>query len=479
MVGDVRDFVRPSQEKLELFKKQLFENQDAIDYLKIERGLAEDTIKYFNLGYDSERNAIAIPNFKNGELINIMYRHLVVEGKQSKYSQEKDGEVWVYNDKAIDLGLKKGAVLVVEGQFDCMSAYQAGIKNVISVGSGKNSLGIWLELLDPIPETYICFDNDKAGKDASYKFAERIGVEKSKEVLYPEGIKDANEFFKSNTKSEFLELIKNARPFYTRKYNDLLDVINLLRLDDKEKVQIDIIPDVRLTQDHLLAVTGSTGTGKTMYVLNIAKRLAEKDIPCLILPFERGIQVSGERFLQIISDKTEDQMKTMTGDEWDKLIKRAAKLPIFFSLPNKTELVEVLTKAKRILGVKAVIVDHLDYMIRNSGNNEESEIRSRMHELKTFAIENEVMVFVVTHPRRTKQAGSEVGKKPTLDDIRGSSSVAQDSETVIILDKSSNTELEVDVQKNKGIISKRVYTVDYSTGLIGDESRKVLTLDDF
>lgn len=812
MVQD-RQFTKPSTEKYDLYKKNLFESEDALNYLKVERGLADATIEHFGLGFDTERNAIVIPVFKNNELINLRYRLIDPQEKQSKYIQEKDCEVWLYNEQGIDTGLKKGAVLVVEGEFDCMSAWQAGIKNTISPASGKDSYGVWLELLDPIPEVYICYDNDKPGRDASYKFAERVGIEKSKEISYPEEIKDANEYFKKYKREDFIELIKQARPFYTRKYNDLYDVINLLRADNREKVQVDIIPDVKLTQDHLLAITGSTGTGKchgfgtrilmydgtvkevqdivvgdllmgndstprevlslargidemyrvfegeeyydvnkshilslkkhgtkyiektveqylaiadsskrhyrgwktpvsfngsnteldpyylglwlgdgsavdtaittadkvivdwlfryakdnglevkvinqknnksngyritnhikdignnvirngltknnllnnkhipheykinsermrlrlfagiidsdghlskskwgtcyeviqknkvladdivflcrslgfravikkcvksiksigftgeyyrihivgdfrrvptllerkksnfvskknylahkieikplgigkyygftlsgnglylldsftvthnTMYVLNIAKRLAEKDIPCLILPFERGIQVSGERFLQIISDKTEDQMKSMTSDEWDRLTKKVSKLPIYFSLPGKNELVEVLTKAKRILGVGAVIVDHLDYMIRNSGNNEESEIRSRMHELKTFAIENEVMVFVVTHPRRTKQAGSEGGKKPTLDDIRGSSSVAQDSETVIILDKSSDTELEVDVQKNKGVISKRVYPVDYNTGLMGDASKKVLTLDDF
>lgn len=475
MVSDARHYIRPDPAKLVFYKEKLFDTNEALDYLKTERGLAEDTIRHFQLGYDPERNAIAIPVFKGGELINIRYRFITPE--KTKYSQEKDCEVWMYNENGIDVALKKGAVLVVEGEFDCMSVWQSGIKNVVSVASGKDSYGVWLELLDPIPEVYIAYDNDKAGKEAGYKFAERVGIEKCKEVSYCDEIKDANEFFKKHTKIDFLEKIKEARPFYTRKYNDLFDVINLLRDDQQEKIELDILPDVKLTPDHLLSMTGHTNAGKTMVALNIAKRLAEKDIPTLILPFERGVQTVGTRFLQIFLDKKEDELKRLSSEEWAKIVRKISNVPVYFSIPNKDELVDVIKKAKRILGVRAVIVDHLDYMIRNDSDREDVAIRTRLHELKTVAIEEQVMMIIVTHPRRTKTAGGE-SKKPTIEDIRGSSAVAQDSETVIILDKVSDTEIEVDVQKNKGKMSKKIYTVDYETGLIGNPSDRAITLDD-
>ncbi len=474
MVTDVRQFIRPDPDNLEFFKKSLWETEEAQRYLKIERGLAEETIKHFELGYDPDKNAIAIPIFKNKELINIRYRFLIPD--KTKYIQEKDCEIWLYNENGIDVGLKKTAVLVVEGEFDCMAVWQSGIKNVVSPASGKDSYGMWLELLDPIAEVVIAYDNDKAGKDASNKFAERIGIEKCKEVTYPEGIKDATDFFKRFNKDNFKELIANARPFYTRKYNDLFDVINLMRDDQQEKLEIDILPDVKLTPDHLLSMTGHTNAGKTMMALNIAKRLVEKGVPTLVLPFERGIQTVGARFLQILFDKKEDELKKLSTEEWDKYIRKVANTPLYFSVPSKDDLVEVLKKAKRILGVRAVIVDHLDYMVRNSGEREDVEIRNRLHELKTLAIEEQIMMVIVTHPRRTKTAGG-ASNKPTLEDIRGSSAVAQDSETVIILDKMSDTEIEVDVQKNKGKMSKKVFNVDYETGLIGGQSDRV-TLDD-
>lgn len=480
MIGGVnRQYVRPDPQRLDIFKKELFENEEAFNYLKIDRGLAEDTIKYFNLGYDKERNAIVIPIFKNNELINLRYRLISPTEKQSKYIQEKDSEVWLYHEQGIDTGLKKGAVLVVEGEFDCMSAWQSGIKNVVSPASGKDSYGVWLEHLDPIPEVYIAYDNDKAGREASGKFAERIGIEKSKEVFYPEDVKDANEFFKTRQKSDFIELIRNARPFYTRKYNDLFDIVNLLREDSVEKLQIDILPDVKLTPDHLTSMAGSTNAGKTLYALNITKRLAEKGIPTLVLPYERGVQVVGSRFIQILTEKTEDEIKKMDSNDWEKMIRRVANTPVYFSLPKKDEFTELIVKAKRILGVRAVVIDHLDYMIRGGTGTEESAIRTTLHELKALAIEHQIMMFVVTHTRRVHQAGSEGHKKPTLHDIRGSTAIEQDSETVVILDKYSDTELEVDIQKNKGKMSRKLFVVDYATGVIGNSIDKATSLDDF
>lgn len=478
MVSDVRQYIRPDPEKLERFKTALNESEEARSYLKIDRGFSQDTIDHFNLGYDPDRNAIVIPIFKNNELVNLRYRLISPKDKQAKYIQEKDCEVWLYNEQGIDAGLKKGSVLVVEGEFDCMATWQSGIKNVVSPASGKDSYGIWLELLDPLPEVCIAYDNDKAGKEASYKFADRIGIEKCKEIVYPEGCKDANDFFKKYKREDFIELYKNSRPFYTRKYNDLFDVINLIREDSEDKLELDILPQVKLTPDHLIAIAGGTNVGKTGYVLNIAKKLAEKDIPTLILPYERGIQTVGSRFLQVLTDKTEDQMKKLSSDDWDKMIRKVSTTPIYFSLPSKDDYKDIIIKAKRILGIKAVIVDHLDYMIRGGTGTEESAIRSTLHELKALAIEHQVMMFIVTHTRRVHTAGGEKNKKPTLHDIRGSTSVEQDSETVVMLDRTSDTEMEIDIQKNKGRMTSKVFNIDYDTGLIGSESTKVHSLDD-
>ena len=174
-------YTKPDPEVVKTFREDLKTSDEGLSYLK-GRGLSDDTIEHFKLGYDKTKNAISIPVYKRGELINLRYRFLgTVDGP--KYTQTKGCEVWLYNDEGLSIGLKKRGILIVEGEFDLMSAWQAGFKNVISPASGKDSYGVWLEQLDAIAKVYIAYDNDKAGKGASKDMADRIGVDKSFEIL--------------------------------------------------------------------------------------------------------------------------------------------------------------------------------------------------------------------------------------------------------------------------------------------------------
>jgi DNA primase len=130
-------YVKPQQTTVNQYIENLKSNTFALDYLHITRGLTPETIENFKLGYDIEKNAISIPVYKRGELINIRYRNLD-EKATSKYTQEKGCEVWLYNEDGIAKGQSKGGVLIVEGEFDCMSAWQAGFKNCISPVSGMD-----------------------------------------------------------------------------------------------------------------------------------------------------------------------------------------------------------------------------------------------------------------------------------------------------------------------------------------------------
>ena len=457
---------RPDQGKLKKYQEDLMNSTEAQDYLIVERNLTMDTVKNFGLGYDVERNAIAIPVFKRGELINIRYRFLNPEG--SKYSQEKDCEVWIYNEDGIQQGMKKGGILIVEGEFDLMSAWQAGFKNVISPASGKDSYGIWLEMIDNIPKVFICYDNDKPGKDTSIKMAERIGAEKCFEVLYPEGIKDANDYFKKYTTEDYRELIKHARPYYSYQFKGLQDVIEDLRFNKSEVITSQFLPDVKMGQDWLTIISGKSNVGKTSYVMNLAMDLTSKDIPVLVLPFERGNTVVGTRFLQVRYNLSEGDFDFVEDEKWEKITKECVGLPLYFSMPTKNETIDIIKKSKRIFNTKVVIIDHLDYMIRSS-QNKEAEIGNTLQELKRIAEEFKIAIIIVTHIRKIEQMGATKPKKPGIEDLKGSSSLYQDPECVVMLTSPEAGQIDVDVVKNKGKMVNRVYAFNQETGRIGGQ----------
>lgn len=464
-VGSV--YVKPSVEKLEGFKKALEENIRASDYLEITRGLSKATIKQFQLGYDSERDAIAIPVFKRGELINIRYR-LLEPGDRPKYTQEKGCEVWIYNEEGIQKGLAQGSVVIVEGEFDLMSTWQAGFKAVISPASGKDSYGIWLELLENIPKVYISYDNDKPGKETAMKMAERIGIEKCKEIIYPHDCKDANDYFKKFVAEDFKGLVKESKPFYNYQFKGVADVINDLRFKKGEHIMLQHLPDVKIPEDYLIVISGQTNTGKTSMVMNLVSEFTEKNIPTLVLPFERGAQVVGTRFLQVKYNYSEDDFSELDVFEWEKLTKECLDLPLYFAMPTKDETIDLIIKSKRIFNTKVVVIDHLDYMIRTT-QNKEAEIGNTLQALKRVAEEHKIIMIVITHTRKIEQAGSTKKTKPNLDDLKGSSSLSQDPECVAMLSSPGDGMLEVNILKNKGKMTNRVFAFNKDTGQLGKE----------
>lgn len=470
-------YVKPSVEKVNSFCSALWTTPHALDYLNITRGINKETIDNFKLGYDIEKDAISIPVYKRGELINIRYRYINPEGK-NKYTQEKGCEVWIYNEDGIAKGQSKGGVLITEGEFDLMSCWQAGFKNVISPASGKDSYGVWLELLDSIPKVYIAYDNDKPGKKASIELAERVGSEKSFEVLYPEGTKDANEYFKDYTADDYKNLIRNARPYYKYKFSTVQDIIGSMREKNDVFLKLKTIPFVEFEEDWMIILSGQSNIGKTTMAMNVANELVTKGIPTLVLPFERGIKSVGKRFIQVRNNKTQDEFISFSDDEWDKLLRDTIELPLYFSMPHNDEIKEIVTRAKRIFNTKVVIVDHLNYLVRKSDNNENQETSRMLQEFKSIAQENNIIFIIIHHIKKPEGIGT-VARKPKMEDLKGSSSIYQDPEAVVMLSSPEAGKIEIDIVKNKGPMGSKIFDFNLATGLIGEEAPLQSPLDDF
>ena len=461
-----KEYKKPDPKKIEEQIKALQDNEEAWDYLTNERGLSSDTIRHFNLGYDYNRNAISIPVYKSDEVVSIKYRNLKKDGP--KYGTEAGCESWLFNERGLDHAKESGTVVVVEGEFDLMSAWQAGHKNVVSPAQGKNSYTVWIEKLDPIPKVVIAYDNDKAGREEAARFADKVGIERAYELKYPDTIKDANEFFISHEAKEFKKLVEDASPFYTYQYKGLGEVIKQIRDVKIDYTEFYCIPEVKIEEDWLTVISGVTNVGKTSYAMNIAKEMADKEMPALILPFERGIRSVGQRYLQLELDMTKDKIENLSSSQWDEQLKKVVDRPVYFSLPKKGELEETLIKAQRLFGIKGVIIDHLDYLVRNVTGNKEQDIANTLHDLKRIAIERKIMMFVVTHIKKQDMKGSIKPKSPVLEDLKGSSSLYQDPECVLLLHADNLSSMYVKVAKNKGPMTEKEYGVDTQTGKMSE-----------
>jgi DNA primase len=119
------------------------------------RGITTKTLTEFKITECSEwmpkanavTDAICFNYYRNDELINIKYR-----AAEKDFKLSKDAELIFYN---IDAVKGEELVIVTEGEIDCLSIAQTGLKNVVSVPNGASGGTQKLEYLNN------CFDDFK------------------------------------------------------------------------------------------------------------------------------------------------------------------------------------------------------------------------------------------------------------------------------------------------------------------------------
>ena len=218
---------------------------DAKSYLINERGISEETIKKYKIGFDPNatlssdkgkefyvKDALVFPV----TLSSYEVRSLD-EDNPIRYA--KQGTASVFNQDV--LKTSNEPVFVTEGVFDALSIEQCSTSdytfNAISLGSATNQGHLINYLQDPDNRPrkplVLALDGDKAGINASKKLAKKLdnlGVkyvntianpEKNRDALFrPEfdGVKDANEYYNKN-KSLFISQLA----FYAIEANEMFE----------------------------------------------------------------------------------------------------------------------------------------------------------------------------------------------------------------------------------------------------------------
>ena len=108
-------------------------------------------------------------------------------------------------------------VFIAEAILDAMSLWQSGFKNVIALYGAQGWTADHEQLLreGATREAWLCLDNDEAGRNGTERLKEKLAalnVASVHVVQWPEGVKDANEFFTSRGPQEFEKLLAGVRP---------------------------------------------------------------------------------------------------------------------------------------------------------------------------------------------------------------------------------------------------------------------------
>jgi len=164
-------------------------------------------------GQEHFRGCVTVPIFDAaGNMAGIYGRRVSDAEPRHLYLPGAHRSVW--NGTAAKINQ---TLFITEAILDGMSLWRAGFKNVIALYGANGWTDDHEKLLraNGVTEIYLCLDNDKAGEEAAARLEKEILpplVKKIHVVKWPEGVKDANDFFASRDAAQFHELLKAANP---------------------------------------------------------------------------------------------------------------------------------------------------------------------------------------------------------------------------------------------------------------------------
>lgn len=203
--------------------------------------------------YDRFRGRLMIPIMdERGRVIGFGARSIpgIDEGHENspKYLNSPDTSIYHKGENLYGISFakefirKEDAAIVVEGYFDLISLYQAGIKNVLA-NQGTALTPRQARILAKYSNSkriYLCFDSDEAGQNARDKAFEIISQNFDKydheiRVLFiPDG-KDADDFIQNNSQEAFRALIAKAPLFIDHKIQQAISKTDLNSPQSKVK----------------------------------------------------------------------------------------------------------------------------------------------------------------------------------------------------------------------------------------------------
>lgn len=159
-----------------------------------ERGLTDEIIERFDIGYDRERKEITFP------VRDIEGRCVFVAGRSvtSKFFRLPKGkDKPIYQGYRFRCGMYKKAY-IVESFLNCLTCWKYDKPAMAMIGTGNQKQYEILNKL-PVREYVLAFDPDDAGRKATERFRKNVHGKIIKELVYPDNrdINDLQEEFLS------------------------------------------------------------------------------------------------------------------------------------------------------------------------------------------------------------------------------------------------------------------------------------------
>ena len=491
--NEVTSFIKPLNKYIEL--------PGSIQALN-DRGISEDVASKYGvksvINSKGEIRNHYYPYYKNRKLTAFKERYIKnkdgVEKKSYRWqssmeNQQIPTDLELFGEHLFKEGGKY--LTITEGECDAMAVYQMlnqtnvyGNAAVSIKGGAANALNHLKERSEYIT-TYdsivLCFDNDKAGIEASTTVAEGLPslAGKIKIMAIPKEYKDANEMLQANKYVEF----KDA--WWQAKVHTPSNVLELSSQKDQwlHRKEIDSVPYpwkglqaklLGMRKGELITLTGGTGLGKSSVTRELEYHLIKETTDRVgIIALEENWQRTADGIVSIHANKKlylKEEREKLSVEDREELFNEVVE-------PNRvyihahlgaTDIEQVFAKLEQLIisySCSWIIFDHLHMLVNILTEGDERRgIDTIMHRLRSLVESTGVGMILVSHLRRASgDVGHEKGVEVSLSHLKGSQGIAQLSDCVIALERNQQALNPEEANTTHVRVLKSRYTGD--TGL--------------
>ena len=456
------------------------EAEDALKYL-LDRGLSEDVIKHFNLGYAPQDNNIAL-NFFNSNKINL---DLMVEagllGKNDngdyydvfkdrvmfpiknnqnqvvafsgrtmssdksvpKYYNTHETKIFekrtvLYNfSDARSFIAKENEVILCEGYMDVIKAHQNGMKNAVALMGTNIDNNKLKEVLSLVKKITLSLDNDEAGSKAQIEIGNRI-IQTTDNVykLKFSGAKDLDEFLtEKNIKNPDFDVenyLRNNKEHFINYKIEYCKNDSKSNIEQRIKYKNEILVNIAYVEDESL---------KYILLTNLAE---EFGIERQVLLKELGkVNVKRKKAAVEWVAPTNPELLFRTTN-YDK---KMCKLFKYFFV-DRSLFVEKYNDLEQCQFPQEAFVNLMDYLVIYYNNNLEFHIHKFIH-----SIEDDEVVRLATYIDETDFL---IEENPTADVVGDYISYFSNKEMTLkeIKDRLRVAIQEMDTEAQKELLLK-------------------------
>ena len=395
-------------------------SEKVIGYFK-ERGVSGNTLMRYKISdgkvympqVEEEVNAIMFGYYVNGKLVNIKYRDA-----RKNFKMVSGAQLCPYGlDVALDNSSTE--ILICEGEVDCLSFYEAGIKIAVSVPNGASKGSQKLDWLSEFwhyfvdKRVYLATDSDEPGVALRDELARRLGKHNCFVVEFP--LKDANEVLVTKGSLALVDCFNSAKPYPVEGVDDAVTVgkeIERLYDDGTPKGCYAYDEEFTWHSGHVTVVTGIPGHGKTTYVKNVMMSLAERyGWKFLIYSAEEANAAYAlADMYQIYTGKSFFHGDRLTKEQITSLAPFMSNHFKYYSLSENDLTVEaILEKARHMLlsnGINCIVIDNMSTVEKSMSNQSDTrhnQIKSMMSDISRFARANGIHMIIVVHPKKVSK----------------------------------------------------------------------------